>query len=317
MRIEQLQAFLTIAETGSFQVAAQRQGVKQSTISRQIQSLEAHLGLPLFRRSGQAKLTPAGDRLLPRAVRICQEWQAATAEVSDLLEGKQAELCVAAIHSVCAYRLPPVLQQFMYDYPDVQLRVTALGSDRSLKVLRDGLVDVAIVMKNPFLVADANTIVDCLYEEPVGVLVGAKHPLIRRAPVSWTDFSRYPQVAFKDGYGMQRLVQEQFDRLGVPLKIALELNTLDAFRGIARQGKCVALLPESALLETCNDPELAVLPLADTHVKRQVVLVTTSDRLKLPPLAHFRALVCEALTPPVAVVEPEDWRSPALLSTQG
>ncbi|HEY9643771.1 MAG TPA: LysR family transcriptional regulator, partial [Coleofasciculaceae cyanobacterium] len=109
MRLEQLQAFLAVAEAGSFQQATQQCKVTQPTISRQIQGLEAELGLPLFHRASQAKLTVAGERFLPRARKICQEWQNATAELADLLAGKQPELCVAAIHSVSAHFLPPVL----------------------------------------------------------------------------------------------------------------------------------------------------------------------------------------------------------------
>ncbi|MFN8971218.1 MAG: LysR family transcriptional regulator, partial [Pseudanabaena sp.] len=52
MRLEQLQAFLAVAETGNFQQAAQRCGVSQSTISRQVQSLEATVGISLFHRQG-------------------------------------------------------------------------------------------------------------------------------------------------------------------------------------------------------------------------------------------------------------------------
>jgi len=148
MRIEQLQAFLAVADTGNFGQAARQCGVTQSTISRQIQSLETDLGLPLFHRTAQAKLTIAGEKLLPRAKRICQEWANVHEEITDLQAGKQPELCVAAIHSVCAHYLPPILPKFCAEYPEVQLRVTALGSDRALKVLRDGLVDVALVM-NP------------------------------------------------------------------------------------------------------------------------------------------------------------------------
>lgn len=298
MRIEQLQAFLAVADTGSFQLAARRCGVTQSTISRQIQALETGLGAPLLRRSGTVQLTVSGDRLLPYARRICQAWQSATQEIQDLIGGKQRELCIAAIHSVCAYQLPPVLQKFIRDYPDVQLRITALGSDRSLKVLRDGLVDAAIVMNNRFLTGNADLVVEPLFEEPVSVLVGRSHPLADRAIATWADLGRYPHVVFKDGYGMQRLVQEQFDRHGVPLRVVLELNTLDAFRGVARQGKCVALLPESALQETRDDPTLQVLPLADDPIRRQVVLATTRDRLQIPPIARFRELVCQALQTP-------------------
>lgn len=99
---------------------------------------------------------------------------------------------------------------------------------------------------------------------------------------------------------MQRLVQERFKTLGITPQVVLELNTLDAFRGIVRQGEAVALLPESALLEAQRDPTLAVLPLAEPVIDREVVLVTTRDRLELPPIAHFRQLVCQSLRPPAA-----------------
>ena len=310
MRIEQLQAFLAVAETGSFGQAARKCEITQSTVSRQIQSLEAELGLPLFHRTAQAKLTLGGEQLLPRARKICQEWESATQELADLMAGKQPELCVAAIHSVCAHYLPPVLQKFCRDYPDVQLRVTALGSDRALKVLRDGLVDVAIVMNNRFLTASPEMVLDVLYEEPVEVLMASNHALTQYEQVPWSELIKYPQVVFKDGYGMQRLVQERFARQGAKLRAVMELNTLDAFRGVVRQGEMIALLPQSALVEARADSTLAIRALAslppsmagvtnivsdvsssDSILMRQVVLVTTQDRIQIPPIQHFCQLV--------------------------
>ncbi len=307
MRIEQLQAFLAITETGNFGEAAKQCGVTQSTISRQIKSLEADLGLTLFHRNAQAKLTVGGEKLLPRAHKICQEWSKACAECADLIAGKQPELCVAAIHSVCAHYLPPVLQQFCLDYPEVRLRVTALGSDRALKVLRDGLVDVAIVMNNRFLTSSAEMELAILYEEQIEVLMAANHPLSRCERVSLLDLVQYPQVVFKDGYGMQRLVQDWFAQHNLKLNTVMELNSLDAFRGVVRQGEIVALLPQRALIDSRNDPGLTIRPLADisqlsqplglesapgeADLTRQVVMVTTKDRLSIPPIAHFYHLV--------------------------
>ncbi|UBF29644.1 LysR family transcriptional regulator [Kovacikia minuta CCNUW1] len=318
MRLEQLQAFLAVAETGSFQQAAQRCGVTQSAISRQIQGLEADLGIPLFHRTTQAKLTVAGDCLLPRAKKICQEWQNASQEIADMLAGKQPELCVAAIHSLCAHHLPPILQRFCQDYPQVQLRVTALGSDRALKVLKDGLVDVAIVMNNRFLTTNTEMVVEVLYDEPIKVLAAINHPLAKYETVPWAELAKYPQVVFKDGYGMQRIVQEQFERRGASLRAALELNTPDAFRGVVRQGELIALLPETALVEAYTDPTLVVrsitadlecstgnpvsAALADPPLTRQVVLVTTRDRLQIPPIQHFHKLITDLL--PLQVKQP-------------
>lgn len=291
MRLEQLQAFLAVAETGSFQAAARQCGVTQSTISRQVRSVEDDLGVSLFHRSAQARLTLAGGTLMPKALRIWKEWQQAKQEIDDLVNGRQTELCISGIHSVCAYMLPPVVTQFCRTHPDVQLRVTALGSDRSLKVLRDGLVDVSIVMHNPLLTSNQEMVVFPLYEEPVEVLMAANHPLTDYANVPWAEIARYPQVVFKDGYGMQRIVQSQFNEQGTDFKAALELNTLDAFRGVVRQGSMVALLPRSALAESRRDLALAVRPTSEPVLRRKVVMVTTHDRLMIPPIQQFCDLV--------------------------
>ena len=300
MRLEQLQAFLAIAETGSFQQAARKCGVTQSTISRQIQALEADLGIALFHRNSATTLTLGGDRFLPRVRKICQEWRNATEELADLVAGKQPELCIAAIHSICSHFLPPVLQQFCRDYPEVQLRVTSLGSDRALKVLKDGMVDLAIVMNNRFLTASSEMVVQVLYDEPIEVLMAANHPLTAYEWIPWAELTCYPQVVFKDGYGMQRLVQDRFEREGAILQSVVEVNTLDAFRGVVRQGDMVALLPQSALIEARSDPTLAVRVLGNgrNELTRRVVMVTTQDRLKIPPIRRFWDLVKASIPVP-------------------
>ena len=67
--------------------------------------------------------------------------------------------------------------------------------------------------------------------------------------------------------------QEQFDRCGQTLQAVLELNTLDAFRGVVRQGNLIALLPQSALMEkSLGPPTLAVRPTQSPVLTRRVVL---------------------------------------------
>ncbi len=302
MRLEQLQAFLAVVETGNFQQAAQKCGVSQSTISRQVQSLEATVGISLFHRQGNAKLTLGGDRLLPHAKKICQIWSTATQELIDLQAGKQTELCVAGIPSACAYHLPPILQTFAQAYPNVQLRVTTLGSDRALKVLKDGLIDIAIVMNNPFLMASSEMVVNRLYEERIQLLLPIKHPLNAKEHLTWQDLHNCPQAVFKDGYGLQRLVQDQFNRQGINLNAALELNSLEAFRGVVKQGSLVALLPETFLAELSGDRDLAVRSVNSPTLNREIVLVTTSDRIQIPPIQYFCQLASRIIQTSLQVI---------------
>ncbi len=292
MRIEELRAFLVVAETGSFQKAAQTCGVSQPTVSRQVQALEADLGMSLFHRGGQAKLTVAGETFLPHARKMWQEWQAASLALQNLHQGKQEELCVAAIHSVVAYVLPNFLPRFCQRFPYMQLRVTALGSDRALKVLKDGLVDVAVVMDNPDLLGRSELVSQPIYEEGVAVLMADDHPLREYEVVPWEALAQYPQVVFKDGYGMRRLVEKGFARYGLTVPVALELNTPEAFVGVIRRSRMVAVLPEMLVQEAIRDRQLLTRPLVDGEQwRRKVVVVTSKDRLDLPPIAYFYDLL--------------------------
>lgn len=296
MRLEQLQAFIAVAETGSFQKAAHRCNITQSTVSRQMQALETDLGIQLVHRHSQARLTIAGERFVGRAKKICHEWELASQELASLRLGEQSELCVAAIPAVCAYQMAPVLQKFRAEYPDVQLRVTALGSDRALKVLKDGLIDLAVVMNNRFISSSPEMIIDSLYTETIRVLMAADHPLTKYNSVPWEELGAYSHVVFKDGYATQRLVQEQFRLQHIKLDAALELNSLDAFRGIIRQGNLIALLTQSSLSGVEHDRSLAVRDTEKPILSCEVVAVTTSDRLLIPPIKYFRQLVCELIT---------------------
>ena len=303
MRIEQIKAFLTIVKTKNFQQAARECSITQSTISRQIQGLETELGTSLLHRNNQIKLTVAGELFLPRARKIYQEWNTARSEILELISGKQQELCVAVIGSICSTYLPPVLTNFVNNYPDVKLRVTSLGSDRALKVLRDGLVDVAIVMANSLFKPSSEIVVDFLYQESIVVLLSPHHPLANYTYIPTTKLIEYPQLIFKDGYAMQNLVREQFDRWGAELNAVLELNSIDAFHSaIAQSNTWLALLPQSATLNIERNPNLIVRYIASPAPVRRIALVTTQDRLKLPPIQHFRQLVLELIKPEIDLV---------------
>jgi len=62
-------------------------------------------------------------------------------------------------------------------------------------------------------------VVEVLYDEPIEVLMAANHPLLAQYEwVPWSELTRYPQVVFKDGYGIRAWVQERFERLGATLR---------------------------------------------------------------------------------------------------
>ncbi|RUM07021.1 LysR family transcriptional regulator [Rhizobium fabae] len=123
--LDQLQVFLTVAETGSFSAASRVLNRAQSVVSYTIANLEAQLEVPLFERSGarQPKLTEAGRAMLEDARRILGDLQVMRARVKSLKEGLEAEVSVAISVMVPSQAVVDVLREFRDMFPSVSLNL--------------------------------------------------------------------------------------------------------------------------------------------------------------------------------------------------
>src|SRR5215470_11118731 len=86
VELHQLRYFVAVARTRHFTRAAASVHVAQPSLSKQIQTLEAELGAPLFNRArGNITLTAAGETLLPIAQRIIADVDDAHVQVQELI----------------------------------------------------------------------------------------------------------------------------------------------------------------------------------------------------------------------------------------
>ncbi|MEZ2131297.1 MULTISPECIES: LysR family transcriptional regulator [unclassified Sinorhizobium] len=124
--LDQLQVFLTVAETGSFSAASRVLNRAQSVISYTIANLEAQVEMPLFERAGarQPKLTEAGKAMLEDARRIVANLEIMRARVKSLKDGLEAEVSVAISVMVPSRAVVDVLREFRDRFPSVSLNLT-------------------------------------------------------------------------------------------------------------------------------------------------------------------------------------------------
>lgn len=118
-----LRAFAHAAETLSFKDAAFELNLSASAVSRQIQSLEAHLGVVLFRRLNPGlELTDAGRRYLESVHRVLGELRRAQERLAVRGSGP---LRVSALESFTESWLIPHLADFERLHPGIELQVEA------------------------------------------------------------------------------------------------------------------------------------------------------------------------------------------------
>jgi DNA-binding transcriptional LysR family regulator len=179
-----LRVLREVAQAGSFTAAAQALGYTQSAISRQAAALEAVAGRALFerRRDGVA-LTPAGARLLARAVRVLDELDAALRDTAEP-DVRAGPVRLGAFATAAAGLIPGALASLPRELV-VSLRE---GTTPALtRGLRAGTLDLAVLAQTPpFRPPDAEgpaLELTTLAERELVVGVGTRHPFARRPAI--------------------------------------------------------------------------------------------------------------------------------------
>jgi molybdate transport repressor ModE-like protein len=173
-----LRVLREIAQSGSFSAAARTLGYTQSAVSRQVAALEAIAGRRLFERGRDGvTLTAAGARLLPRAIRILDELDAALRETDDAA----GPVRLGAFATAAAGLVPRALATL----PNTLTVTLREGTTPTLtRALQTGTIDLAILAQAPpFRASDAELELTFLSERELVLAVPAGHPLARARAV--------------------------------------------------------------------------------------------------------------------------------------
>jgi LysR family transcriptional regulator for bpeEF and oprC len=141
-RLDAIQMFVRVVESGSFSAVARERGVGQPAVSKQIAALEAHLGAQLMLRTSRSlTLTDAGQDFYESAIRLVGDLDAAESRVGrrQITPSGLVRAIVAPVFG--ALYVVPRLQEFFARYPDIAVEL--LISDCPLNLIEDG-VDVAV-----------------------------------------------------------------------------------------------------------------------------------------------------------------------------
>jgi LysR family transcriptional regulator, regulator for bpeEF and oprC len=141
-RLEAMQLFVRVADSGSFSKAALSSGVSQSTVSKQIAAIEARLGVQLLRRTTRGlSVTEAGQHYYDSVVQIIEAVDAADARVGQAQVAPTGVLRVAISAAFGRFYVLPILPEFFALYPGLTIDLDI--SERHANLVEDG-IDVAI-----------------------------------------------------------------------------------------------------------------------------------------------------------------------------
>jgi DNA-binding transcriptional LysR family regulator len=282
MELRELTTFRLAAQTLSFTRTADLLGYAQSSVTAQIQGLEAEFGVPLFNRLGRrVTLTEAGERLLDYAekmLNLAAEAHSAVAN-EDRVSGS---LTITATESVCAYRLPAILHLFRAQWPQIHLTFKPLPSSDIYRALKDGLIDIAFLLEDRTVLPGLHG--EILMEESLCLLAAPTHPLAAYKHISPEDLQAETMLLTERSCGYRNKFERMISTVNMRMA-ELEFGSVEAIKQCAIAGLGVAFLPQMTVLETLATGQLVALPWQPTHIYLQ--LVWHKDKWISPTMNSF------------------------------
>jgi DNA-binding transcriptional LysR family regulator len=270
VQLNQLRYFVAVADTRHFTQAADRLGVSQPTLSKQIHTLESTLGAPLFERiRGAVALTLAGETLLPLARRMVADADAARDAVQDIVGMRRGNVRLGATPSLCSSLVPALLRRFQAAHPDIALYVTEGSSPDLIADLLAHNLDLALVVASEQGIDPALEAVPILRESLVVASVAAGPPPTDHPELALGELEHTPLVMFRPGYALRDVTLEACRRAGFRPRFAVEGGEMDAVLAFVEAGLGVAVVPSMVLV---NRPLLRATPIAPPGMRRTVAL---------------------------------------------
>lgn len=193
IKISTLQTFVAVAECGKLTDAAERLHRTPSAVSMALKSLEEHLGRPLFEADRKWRLTPLGQYALEHAREELNHFDNTVRAMERYARHESGSLTIACVPTVSTRILPSVFEQFLAQWPGIEIDVRDMDSLSVCRELERGRVELGIATPLA-LRPEFESIL--LTKDAFGVICSDRHPLNGSdSPLHWRDIEPYPFVA--------------------------------------------------------------------------------------------------------------------------
>lgn len=246
--------------------------VSQPALSLHIKQLEEEVGSPLFDRTGghvrHVRLTEAGKRLLVHAREILREIERGKQEIADLRGLLCGHVTLGANNIFVPKLVSKCVPEYSAAYPNVDVIVKMVNQEGLESTILAGTIDLALAWLPP---ESKEIVAEPLFSDELVVVVSNKHPLAHLEEISLCELNNLPVALPTIASNMRRLVNAEFARQSVALRISLEIDDTLARLKFVEAGSAATLAPRRAVDDRAT---LRTIPIADVQLSLSAGLLT-------------------------------------------
>lgn len=285
MELDQLRAFVSVAEAGTFSRAAILLGTAQPILSRKVRVLEEELGVELFHRTGRGVVLSEAGKVLEQYARgLLDTASSAKTAVRGLGQAPAGQVIIGMPSSIAIVLAVELVRDFRLAYPQVSLKVMEGYSGHVLEWLAAGRLDIAVLYDSASL--RGNTLeTDPLLSDELFLIGAPSDPSrVGHGPVRAARLAEIPLVLPSRPHGIRVLVDEALERAGSrQANVQMEIDALHSMVALAEGGVGYTVLSYSAVRDLALAGRVRVWRIVDPIITRSLVLATTTQRPSTKP----------------------------------
>jgi molybdate transport repressor ModE-like protein len=285
IRADRLRVLREVARRGSFSAAADALHLTQPAVSRHIAKLERETGMRLVDRlPGGLRLTDAGRALVDHAETVIAALTAAERSLDALRGARAGTLRIASFPSAAVSLVAGALRALHRAHPDVEVSFVDAQSDEALAVVRAGEADIALAFGPPPGEAAGLRLLPLLADRLQAALP-VSHPLAARARLRLAELRNEGWIVGTTA----TLTIDACRAAGFEPRIVARTDQQNAGHAFVAAGLGVSLVTTLRLVHPFH--RLAIVPVTDPEVERQVYAATLDADPVAPPIARFLTLL--------------------------
>ncbi len=270
-----LQAFVSVAERGSFLRAAAHLNLSQTALSHRMKKFEEDLGVALLiRTTRQVSLTPVGLALLPKARRLMDELATSLDQIKEQSSRQDERVAIGCLPTIAAYRLPRILRDFSAVHPNVSVKIFDNSAMEIAQLVQSGMAEFGLTIVSPN-VADLD--IKVLAKEPFVLLSAKDDPFAKRRFVNWSQLGGTPLIRISPQAGNRVLIDDALGSRREALNWRYEVQHLQTAVGMVLAGVGAAVVPKSAE-SSPGMAGLAAVPLRNPSIHRTLGILMKRDK---------------------------------------
>jgi DNA-binding transcriptional LysR family regulator len=289
MNLNHLAVFYAVTQESGFTKGARRLRISQPAVSKEVQELEARIGIPLVDRSNRVfRLTQAGELLAAYARRIFALEAEAERALEEMQGLRRGHLSIGASTTIGVYLLPSLYGQYRDLYPHIELNLEISNTQQVRQGLIDHVLQIGLVEG---LVSNGDLEARPFTEDELVVIAPPNHPLLAQPKVTAAELSRQPLIFREQGSGTRVLIERALACKDVTVKPIMSLGNSEAIKQAVASGIGLGLVSDLTISAELAAGRLAVLGICDLKIRRPLHLIHTHDRHHEPATVAFLKLL--------------------------